>query len=152
MVLGLLIGSVTRGLIVATSVYCVSLFFTQFAFHNPWIVLYFFIMVTIIFACLGLIVGLWAEGFEKLSFWSTFVLTPLIYFGGVFHSIQMVPGPLQIISKLNPIYYLVSGLRYGMIGTADANVAFSMGLAAVMAISLFLVVENLFRRGYKLRS
>lgn len=152
MVLGLLIGSVTRGLIAATSVYCVSLCFTQFAFYNVWIVLYFFVFVTIIFACLGLIVGLWAEGFEKLSFWSTFVLTPLIYFGGVFHSIQMVPEPLQIVSKLNPIFYLVSGLRYGMLGVTDANVPFSMGLAAVMAVSLFLVVENLFRRGYKLRS
>ncbi len=152
MVLGLLIGSVTRGLIVSTSVYLISLFFTQFTFFNPWIVLYFFIVVTIIFACLGLIVGLWAEGFEKLSFWSTFVLTPLIYFGGVFHSIQMVPEPLQIITRLNPIFYLVNGLRYGMLGVADASVPFSMALAAVMAVVLFLVVENLFRRGYKLRS
>ncbi len=152
MVLGLLIGSVTRGLIVASGVYCVSLVFTQFVFYNPWIVLYFFLTVTVIFACLGLLVGLWAEGFEKLSVWSTFVLTPLIYFGGVFHSVHMVPAPLRFVTHLNPIFYLVSGLRYGMTGVSDVPVAVSMGLAAFLAAALFLFVERLFRIGYKLRT
>ncbi len=152
MVLGLLLGSVARGLIVGTGVYCVSLFFVRFPFHSVWIVLYFFVMVTIIFACLGLLAGLWAEGFEKLSMWSTFVITPLIYFGGVFHSISMVPAPLQIITRLNPIFYLVSGLRYGMIGVSDVDIRISMGLAAVLAVCLFMAVEHLFRIGYKLRT
>ncbi len=152
MVLALLIGSMTRGLIVATGVYGVSLLFTQFAFHNFFIVAYFFIFVTIIFSCLGLIVGLWAEGFEKLSVWGTFVLTPLIYFGGVFHGISMVPAPLQFITRLNPIFYLVSGLRYGMIGVTDVPVWIGMVLAFVLAVALFLTVEHLFRIGYKLRS
>ncbi|MBI4432396.1 MAG: ABC transporter permease [Candidatus Omnitrophica bacterium] len=152
MVLGLLAGGVVRGLLVGTGVYAVSLGFTQFSFYNPWIVLYFFVVVTVIFSCLGLLVGLWAEGFEKLSVWSTFVITPLIYFGGVFHTLDMVPAPLRIVTKLNPIFYLVNGLRYGMIGVSDTNIAFSMILAATLAIFLFLAVETLFRRGYKLRS
>ena len=104
MVLGLLIGGVARGLLVGSGVYGVSLLFCRFSFHSWPVVLYFFILVTLIFALLGLLVGLWAEGFEKLSFWSTFVLTPLIYFGGVFHSVQMVPAPLQWITKLDPIF------------------------------------------------
>ncbi len=152
MVLGLLIGGITRGLITATGVYGVSLLFTQFAFHNYFIVAYFCVVVTIIFACLGLVVGLWAEGFEKLSVWGTFVITPLIYFGGVFHSLEMVPAPLQIVTKLNPIFYLVNGLRYGMLGVSDVNVIFAMVLAAVLAVGLFVWVEWLFRMGYKLRS
>jgi ABC-2 type transport system permease protein len=152
MVLALLIGGVTRGILTASGVYLVSLFFTQFIFHNFWIVAYFFIVVTIIFSCLGLVVGLWAEGFEKLSLWGTFVLTPLIYFGGVFHSLEMVPAPLRIVTRLNPIFYLVNGLRYGMLGVSDVNVIFGMALAAVLAVSLFLWVESLFRKGYKLRS
>ena len=152
MVLGILIGGITRGLIVASGVYGISLFFTRFYFHNPFIVVYFFIMVTFIFSCLGMIVGLWAEGFEKLSLWSTFVLTPLIYFGGVFHSLEMVPEPLRWVMKLNPMFYLVSGLRYGMIGVTDVKIEISMGLAAVLAVGLFLCVERLFRIGYKLRS
>lgn len=152
MVLGLLIGGVTRGMLVGAGVYCVSLIFTQFPIQHPFIVLYFFVMVTIIFSCLGLMVGLWAEGFEKLSFWSTFVLTPLIYFGGVFHSVAMVPAPLQALTKLNPIFYMVNGIRYGMLGVSDVPVASSMILVAVMAVLLFIAVERLFSVGYKLRS
>ena len=152
MVLGLLAGGVSRGILVAAGVYGVSLFFTRFIFFSPLIVLYFFVVVTVIFSCLGLLVGLWAEGFEKLSIWSTFVITPLIYFGGVFHSLEMVPAPLRIVTKLNPIFYLVNGLRYGMLGVSDVNVPFSMILAAVLAVGLFLIVERLFRTGYKLRS
>lgn len=151
-VLALLIGGMTRGLIVGTGVYAVSLLFTQFVFFNFWVVLYFCVTVTMIFACLGLLVGLWAEGFEKLSLWGTFVITPLIYFGGVFHSIGMVPGPLQAVTRLNPIFYLVSGLRYGMLGIADVDIRVSMGLAALMAVGLFALVERLFRIGYKLRT
>ena len=152
MVLGLLVGGITRGLIVGTGVYLVSLAFIHFPISHFGVVIYFFIVVAVIFSCLGLLVGLWADGFEKLSVWNTFVITPLIYFGGVFHSLDMVPAPLKTVALLNPIFYLVNGLRYGMIGSSDANITFSMALAAVLAVGLFLAVENLFRRGYKLRS
>lgn len=152
MVLGLLIGGVVRGLVVGLGVYGVSLCFTQFVFYNYFIVLYFFLTVTIIFSCLGLIVGLWAEGFEKLSVWNTFVISPLIYFGGVFHTIEMVPDALRFLTKLNPIFYLISGLRYGMVGVSDVDVRISMILAGVMAVGLFAIVERLFRVGYKLRT
>lgn len=152
MVLALLVGGITRGILVGTGVWAVSLGFTRFAFQNCFIVLYFFLTVTVIFSLLGLLVGLWADGFEKLSFWSTFVLTPLVYFGGVFHSLEMVPPAFQWLTRLNPIFYLVSGLRYGMIGVSDAPVGLGMVIALVMGISLFVIVERLFRKGYKLRS
>ena len=152
MVLGLLLGGVTRGILVGLGVCGVTFLFTHFSLYNGWIVLYFFVTVTVIFSCLGLVVALWAEGFEKLSMWSTFVLTPLIYFGGVFHSLKMVPEPLQMATKLNPIFYLVNGLRYGMLGLSDVDVRVSMALAAALAVVLFIIVEKLFRAGYKLRT
>lgn len=152
MVLGLLIGSVARGLLVAAGVYLISNFFTHFQFHNIGIVIYFFLTTTFIFSCLGLIVGLWADTFEKLSICSSFILTPLIYFGGVFHSLTMLPAPLQMVSRFNPIFYLISGLRYGMLGIADTNIYISMAIAAGLGLGLFLIVEILFRRGYHLRS
>ena len=152
MVLGLLIGGIARGLLVGSGVFAVSLLFCRFAFYSWPVALYFFLMVPLIFALLGLLTGLWAEGFEKLSFWNTFVLTPLIYFGGVFHSVQMVPAPLRWITHLDPIFYFVSGLRYGMLGIADVDVRVSMALAAGMVLGLFVLVETLFRTGYKLRT
>lgn len=152
MVLALLIGGVTRGLLVGIGVYGVSLIFTQFFFHDTFVVAYFFVMIPVIFSLLGLLVGLWAEGFEKLSFWSTFVLMPLIYFGGVFHNLEMVPAPLKVLTYLNPIFYWVNGLRYGMVGVSDVSVKTAMALAGAVAIGLFFLVERLFRMGYKLRS
>lgn len=152
MVLGLMTGSVVRGMLVGTGVWAVSLAFERSPVEHPLIVAYFFVTVPVIFSCLGLIVGLWAEGFEKLSVWNTFVLMPLIYFGGVFHSVDMVPGPLRFLTHLNPLFYLINGLRYGMIGISDTDVRVSMGLALAMAAGLFLVVVRLFRAGYKLRS
>jgi ABC-2 type transport system permease protein len=152
MVLGLLAGGLCRGLIVASGVYGVSLFFVRFPIAHPWVAAYFFVTVAFIFSCVGLIVGLWAEGFEKLSFWGTFVITPLVYFGGVFHSIEMVPAPLRIVTALNPIFYFVNGLRYAMLGTADAPVWTGMALSGALCVILFAVVERLFRAGYKLRS
>lgn len=152
MVLGLLLGGLTRGILTGTGVYLVSLIFTRFVFYNYFVVLYFFVVVCIIFSCLGLITGLLAEGFEKLSMWSTFIITPLVYFAGVFHSVKMVPAPLQIFTRLDPIFYFVNGLRFGMLGISDADVPFSMVFAGALAIALFLIVEKLFRIGYKLRS
>lgn len=152
MVLGLLVGGMTRAVMVGTSVYLISLVFVQFPFHSWPVVLYFFFMIPLIFSLLGLLTGLWAEGFDRLSFWSTFVLTPLVYFGGVFHSIEMVPAPLQWVTRLDPIFYFISGLRYGMLGVSDVDVRISMTLAAVMAVGLFVLVERLFRSGYKLRA
>jgi ABC-2 type transport system permease protein len=152
MVLGLLAGSVCRGLLAGAGVYAVSLIFTRFPFHHPLVVAYFFVTVTVIFSCIGLVVALWADGFEKLSFWGTFVLTPLIYFGGVFHGLDMVPPPLRFVTRLDPIFYLVNGLRYGMLGVSDADVRVGMVLALVLAAGLFAVVERLFRIGYKLRN
>ena len=151
-VIGLLVGGMVRGLLVGTGVYLVSLLFAQFVFYNFWIVLYFFVMVTFIFSCLGILTGLWADSFEKLSTWGTFVISPLIYFGGVFHSLDMVPEPLQIATRFNPLFYLINGLRYGMLGVSDVDYRWSMLLAAVMAAGLFALVEKLFRKGYKLRT
>ena len=151
-VLGLLLGGMARGMLVAGGVFAIAHFFTPVPVLHPWLMAYFFFMVTVIFSCLGLLAGLWAEGFERLSLWSTFVISPLIYFAGVFHSIHMLPQPLGWATRLNPIFYLVNGLRYGMLGVSDVNVGVSMALAALWAAGLLVAVERLFRIGYKLRT
>ena len=152
MVLALLLGSLSRALIVSAGVWGISLLFTHFQFQHPWVVAYFAVVIATLFASLGLLAGLWAEGYEKLSVWGTFVLTPLIYFGGVFHSIDMVPAPLQILTHLDPIFYLVNGMRYGMLGLSDAPLGVCMAVAGFLALGFFAWVIFLFKIGYKLRT
>lgn len=152
MVGGFLIGAVSRGLIVGSGVYLISLLFVRSPIAHPLWVVYFAVVVTTIFSAMGLVTALWADGFEKLSFWGTFVLSPLIYFGGVFHSAEMVPDLLRPFSYANPIFYLIGGLRYGMTGIEDVPVWLCAGIAAALALTLVTVVTTLFRRGWRIRS
>lgn len=152
MVGGFLVGAVSRGLLVGAGVYLVSLLFVRSPIAHPLWVLYFALVVTTIFAAMGLLTALWADGFEKLSFWGTFVLSPLIYFGGVFHSVEMVPAVLRPLSYANPVFYLISGLRYGMTGLADVPVWISAIIAALLASTLVILVTALFRAGWRIRS
>lgn len=151
MVLAFLIGGLIRSLLTGFGVYLVSLLFIRFPVYNFWVVLYFLIFVALGFSSVGILIGLISEEFEHISMWTTFVVEPLIFFGGVFHSLDMVPQILKVITVANPIFYMVNGLRYGMIGVTDANVYLCMGVVFVFFTVLFLFSVYLFKRGYKLR-
>lgn len=152
MILGYVIGAVARSLVVGTGIYIIALLFTQanLSYFGPF---FFYVGITaIIFSLVGLLVGLWAEKFEHLNVLQTFVITPLIYVGGVFNSIDMLPEAIQPIAKLNPFFYMVDGLRFSMIGFSESNlIGGAIGLTAG-AIILFVIVWTLFNRGWKLRS
>lgn len=151
MVLAILLGGLARSIVTATGVFCVSMFFVQIPVSNHLISGFFLVMVSLTFASLGMIVALFAEEFEHLTILTTFVITPLIFFGGVFHSISMVPAALQWVTAFNPIFYMINGMRYGILGTSDAPI----GLCVVVVIGLFLVLFSvtvyLFKIGFKLR-
>ena len=83
---------------------------------------------------------------------TTFIITPLIFFGGVFHSISMVPGPLRWVTIFNPMFYLVNGMRYSITGVGDVSVWICLAFAVVMAAVMFLLTVYLFKIGYKLRT
>jgi len=151
MVLAILIGGLARSLVAATGVYCVSLLFVQFPIVHPAIVIYFLILVSLSFSSAGMIVALFAEEFEHLSICTTFVITPLIFFGGVFHSVEMVPAGIRWLTLFNPMFYMINGLRYGMLGTADTPIFLSSSIALVFFVALFSATVYLFRIGFKLR-
>lgn len=151
MVLAMILGGLVRSFTVAFGVFIVSLFFVQFSMPHIWIVLYFSLFVSLSFSCLGLIAGLLAEEWEHLSLLTTFILTPLIYFGGVFHSAQTIPNIFQIMMHLNPIFYMVNGMRYGMLGSADVKVTTAMSVVFGCFVVLFVVTVYMFKTGYKLR-
>lgn len=151
MVLAILIGGLARSLVTACGVYLVSLCFVQFEIAHPWTVLFFMIFVSLTFSAAGMIMALFAEEFEHLTLATTFVITPLVFLGGVFHSLEMVPAALRGITVFNPMFYMVNGLRYGMLGVSDVSVLQSMAVVLTLFLGLFSFTVLLFKSGYKLR-
>lgn len=152
MVLGILIGSLSRALIVITSVYIMSLFFNPIAISHPFLLIYFILVIPIIFSCCGMLAALWAEDFNMLTLWNTYIIMPCTFLGGVFHPIYLIPEQFQFFTRLNPIYYLVSGMRYSLTGSADAPILTSVIFSFVLMIGIFSLTVYLFKIGYKLRS
>ena len=146
-----ILGGITRGIIIGMSIYLISLFFYSGGIFNPILFVLLIIVVSLIFASLGLITGLWAENWDQLNIWSTFIITPLVFLGGVFHSINLVPESLQIITKINPIFYMVDALRYSMLGISESNLLIGFSIIFLLAVSLFFFAVYLFKIGYKIR-
>ncbi|HBU27774.1 TPA: ABC transporter permease [Candidatus Uhrbacteria bacterium] len=151
MITGYVIGAVARSVIVATGIYVIALFFTGANLSHVGWFFFYAVMTAIIFSLVGLLVGLWAEKMEHLSILQTFVITPLLYVGGVFNSISMLPEKLQMIARFNPFFYLVDGLRYSMIGFTESNIMGGVIGLSAGAFLLFWIVLTLFKRGWKLR-
>lgn len=152
MVLGLLAGGVMRGVVVCTGIYLVSLMFGNTPALHPALLLYFMIMVSVIFSCVGMLSALWAEDFNMLNMWNIYLILPLVLLGGVFHPIHLLPHIVQDISKFNPMFYLVQGIRYSVTGVSDISVFISAMVSLCMAGLFFLVSVYLFKIGYKLRT
>jgi ABC-2 type transport system permease protein len=151
MVTAILIGGLMRGVVVSCGVYAVSLLFVKSAIVHPFIFFYMLIMVSAIFSTIGILAGLFAEEWEHLSIVSTFVITPLIFLGGVFHSVSMMPEALRFITICNPIYYMVDGLRFAMLGIHSSPLWISFSMVLLVFAVLFSSAVYLFKIGYKLR-
>lgn len=151
MVGAFILGGIVRGLITGASVYMISLFFHSGSIFNPVLFVLLMTAVSLIFSSIGLIIGLWAENWDQLNIWSTFIITPLVFLGGVFHSIKLVPESLQIITKMNPIFYMVDALRYSMLGISESNLVISFFLIIILAVFFFFASVYLFKVGYKIR-
>ena len=149
---GITSAALLRSFIVGLGILLVSMIFTSITIFNIFILLYFIIMVALMFAFAGIVTALWANNFDQMGIFSTFLITPLTYLGGVFYSITMLPGIWQNIARFNPILYMVDGFRYGFIGVKDINIWFSAGLVFILTTFFFLLCVHLFRTGYKLRT
>ena len=136
--LGFVIGGVSRGLIVGVFVTLTSLFFTDMQIHNLPIVIVTVFLTSVLFAVAGLVNGVFARNFDDVNIVPTFVLTPLTYLGGIFYSINMLPVFWQGVSKFNPILYMVNAFRYGFLGISDVNVVLALCMILVL-IAVFTV-------------
>ncbi len=152
MLLGFVGSAVTRALMVAFLILGVGLLFGAVSLVNPLGFIFYVAAISAIFAMLGILVALWAEGFEQLQALNTFVITPLTYLGGIFYSITMLPPLAAQITILNPFFYFADGIRSSMIGYSEADAAVGLIVILGLVIVLGATVTHIFRIGWKIRA
>ena len=119
--------------------------------HPLWMAV-FLILTSVTFSLLGFIIGIWADGFEKLQVVPLLIVTPLTFLGGSFYSIDMLPPFWQTVALFNPVVYLVSGFRWSFYGTADVGVGLSLAMTFAFLLASLAVVAWIFRTGYRLKT
>ena len=144
---GYIVGGVARGLLVGMVVTVVALFYTHLHIHNYYIIIAVVLLTSILFSLGGFINGIFARKFDDISIVPTFILTPLIYLGGVFYSIDLLPPFWRTASTFNPILYMVNTFRYGILGVTDINVSMAFLIIIVFILVLFTVCLYLMNTG-----
>jgi len=134
---GFVVGGMARGLAVGAIVTTMSLIFADLNIQSPLITIAVILMTSMVFSLAGFINAVFANSFDDISIIPTFVLTPLIYLGGVFYSIQMLPPFWQFVSTINPIFYMVNTFRYGILGSSDVNVYWAFLILGVFIVILY---------------
>jgi len=145
------LGGFLRGLVIVIITFIAASLLVDLPVDNILVLIPALFLVGTFFSQLGVLVGVRAEQFDDVSFAQTFVLQPLIFLGGIFYSASLLPEPYQTLTHFNPIYYMISLVRYGFLGIADVNVALSLVVLTGATTALFLLNLRLFTTGYKLR-
>jgi ABC-2 type transport system permease protein len=152
LLLGFSLGGFLRGLLVAVLTFAAASVLIGIPVENPHVLIPGLVLVGFFFAQLGVLVGVRAEQFDDVSFYQTFILTPLIFLGGVFYSASLLPEPFDTLTHFNPVYYMIGLVRYGFIGYSETNIAVSLLFLVAAASALFAVNYRLFVTGYRLRA
>lgn len=143
--------AVLRGLIVGGVMWGVAGIFEGFHVAHPAAALALVLLAAVLFAALGLITAIWATSFEQVNFIPTFFITPLTFLGGVFYSVEMLPPAFRRFTLANPVFYMVDGLRFGMLGISDASPWTGAALLGGLAAAAVAAAYGLLRSGYELR-
>ena len=151
-VLAIVLGGVARGVAVGFGLTLVSMLLVGFHIEHFLVAAYFIVMVSFVFSCAGFIAAIWAQDFDRLSLFQTYFLTPLNYLGGVFFSLEMLPGIWRTVAMANPILYFVNGMRYGFLGISDVSLGTAAVGVAVFAAACFGICLHLFRTGYNIKT
>jgi ABC-2 type transport system permease protein len=150
-ILGYVGAAATKSLIIGLIILATSWFFVDIRIQHPFAMLAFLVLTCIAFSLLGFIIGLWATNFEQLQIIPLLVVTPLVFLGGSFYSVSMLPGVWQTIALFNPVVYLISGFRWAFFGMADVPVGVSLLAIALFTGICLAFVAWIFRTGWRLR-
>ncbi len=151
-VLGYVGAAATKSIILGAIILATAGFFVDLQVEHPVWMFAFLVLTSVTFSLLGFIIGIWAEGFEKLQIVPLLVITPLTFLGGTFYSINMLPPLWQTISLLNPVVYLVSGFRWAFYGKGDVGIEISVIISVGSLFLCLAIIAWIFKTGYKLRT
>jgi len=144
-------GGMLRGVLVGAVVTVVALCFTRLAVQHVFAIISAVLLTSLVFSLGGFINAMFAKNFDQISWFPTFVLTPLTYLGGVFYSVRMLPDWAQMASHANPILYMVSAFRFGFLGTTDVNLGLAYLIMVAAAVLMFSLAVTLMHRGAGIR-
>jgi ABC-2 type transport system permease protein len=142
----------TKSVMLGLVILATSAFFVPLRVDNWVVMLGFMVLTSVTFSLLGFIIGLWADGFEKLQVVPLLLVTPLSFLGGTFYSVHMLPPLWQAVSFFNPVVYLVSGFRWAFYSISDVNVVWSLLMTLVFLGICLAIIGWIFRTGYRLKS
>ena len=151
-VLGYVGAAATKSIVLGAIILLTASLFVPLRIEHPAWMAFFLILTAATFSLFGFIIGLWADGFEKLQLVPLLVVTPLTFLGGSFYSVDMLPPAWRTVTLLNPVLYLVSGFRWSFFGQADVSVAASLGMTLVFLIGCLVLVTWMFKTGYRLKN
>ncbi len=152
MVLGYVGAAATKSIILGLIILATASLFVPLRIAHPFWMLSFLLLTAVTFSMFGFIIGIWADGFEKLQIIPLLVVTPLTFLGGSFYSIKLLPPVWQTISLFNPVVYLISGFRWSFFGLADVGLGTSLALTLLFLAVCLAIVWWIFRTGYRLKS
>jgi ABC-2 type transport system permease protein len=151
-VIGYVGAAATKSIVLGLIILATAALFVPMKIMHPGFMLLFLLLTALTFSMLGFIIGIWADGFEKLQFIPTLIITPLTFLGGSFYSIDMLPPIWQKISLFNPVVYLVSGFRWSFYGVSDVGVGISLAMTLLFMAACLGGITWIFKTGYKLKS
>ena len=149
--LGYVGAAATKSFVIGIIILATSGFFVELNIFHPFWVLSFLVLTCISFSLLGFIIGLWADNFEKLQLIPMLIITPLVFLGGSFYTIDMLPPVWQTVSLFNPVVYLVSGFRWSFYEVADVSIEISLVMVLLFAAICLAIVWGIFKTGYRLK-
>lgn len=151
-VIGYVGAAASKSIILGLLILLTAKLFVDYEILHPFWMLAFLVLTAVTFSLFGFIIGVWADGFEKLQIIPLMVVTPLTFLGGSFYSINMLPPFWQTVTLFNPVVYLISGFRWSFYGVADVSVGVSLGMIAVFLLACLVAIWWIFRTGYRLKS
>jgi ABC-2 type transport system permease protein len=151
-VIGYVGAAATKSIVLALIILATAYAFVPMHIAHPFLMLFFLVLMGVTFSLFGFIIGVWADGFERLQIIPLLIVTPLVFLGGSFYSVKMLPPFWEAVSYFNPVVYLISGFRWSFYEISDVGIGISLGMIAVFLTLCLFTVWWIFKTGYRIKN